>query len=109
LDWKGWHAYRRGLARNLHELGILDKIIQAILRQEGVKTTQTSYQDPADADIGLEPMTCRLRIIGSDGTPRKPKYFQSHSGSKQHAGDLIRQDRDTVRDSEKDANSEARD
>ena len=43
LKWKGWHAYRRGLATNLHELGIPDKVIQAILRDEDVKTTQRSY------------------------------------------------------------------
>ena len=28
LKWKGRHAYRRGLATNLHELGIPDKVIQ---------------------------------------------------------------------------------
>jgi len=43
LKWKGWHAYRRGLATNLHDLGIPDKVIQAILRHEDVKTTQRSY------------------------------------------------------------------
>ena len=43
LKWKGWHAYRRGLATNLHELGVPDKVIQAILRHEDVKTTQRSY------------------------------------------------------------------
>ena len=43
LKWKGWHAYRRGLATNLHELGIPDKVIQAILRHEDVMTTQRSY------------------------------------------------------------------
>lgn len=43
LKWKGWHAYRRGLATNLHELGVADKVIQAILRHEDVKTTQRSY------------------------------------------------------------------
>ena len=37
------YAYRRGLATNLHELGIPDKVIQAILRHEDVKTTQRSY------------------------------------------------------------------
>ena len=40
---KGWHAYRRGLATNLHELGVPDKVIQAILRHEDVSTTQRSY------------------------------------------------------------------
>jgi hypothetical protein len=34
LEWKGWHAYRRGLATNLHELGVPDKVIQAILRMK---------------------------------------------------------------------------
>ena len=43
LKWKGWHAYRRGLATNLPELGVPDKVIQAILRHEDVKTTQRSY------------------------------------------------------------------
>jgi integrase len=43
LVWKGWHAYRRGLATNLHALGVDDKTIQAILRHEDVSTTQRSY------------------------------------------------------------------
>ena len=43
LAWKGWQAYRRGLATNLHVLGIDDKTIQAILRHEDVGTTQRSY------------------------------------------------------------------
>jgi len=43
LTWKGWHAYRRGLATNLHELGVPDIVIQAILRHEDVRTTQRSY------------------------------------------------------------------
>jgi hypothetical protein len=34
LTWKGWHGYRRGLATNLHELGVPDKVIQAIMRHE---------------------------------------------------------------------------
>lgn len=43
LKWKGWHAYRRGLATNLHELGVPDIVIQAILRHEDIRTTQRSY------------------------------------------------------------------
>jgi len=41
--WKGQHACRRGLATNLHELGVPDIVIQAILRHEDVSTTQRSY------------------------------------------------------------------
>jgi len=41
--WKGWHAFRRGLATNLYTLGVSDKTIQAILRHANVSTTQTHY------------------------------------------------------------------
>jgi len=37
------NGYRLGLATNLHELGVPDKVIQAILRHEDVSTTQRSY------------------------------------------------------------------
>jgi integrase len=43
VKWSGWHAYRRGLATNLHELGVPDIVIQAILRHEDIRTTQRSY------------------------------------------------------------------
>lgn len=43
LKWKGWHAYRRGLATNLHELGVPDIVIHSILRHEDVSTTQRGY------------------------------------------------------------------
>jgi hypothetical protein len=39
---------RRGLATNLHELGVPDKVTQAILRHEDVSTTQEKlHQDGA--------------------------------------------------------------
>jgi len=43
MEWKGWHAYRRGLATNLKELGVEDTTIQCILRHENVSTTQRFY------------------------------------------------------------------
>ena len=42
-EWHGWHAFRRGLATNLHDLGVDDKTIQAILRHENVSMTQRCY------------------------------------------------------------------
>jgi len=36
MEWHGWHAFRRGLATNLHALGISDIVIQAILRHSDV-------------------------------------------------------------------------
>lgn len=43
LQWYGWHAFRRGLATNLHELGIVDIVIQAILRHSTVDVTRQAY------------------------------------------------------------------
>jgi len=41
--WHGWHAFRRGLATNLHAAGIDDKTIQSILRHSNVRVTQDAY------------------------------------------------------------------
>jgi integrase len=41
--WHGWHAFRRGLATNLHQLGVDDKTIQAILRHSNVSLTINVY------------------------------------------------------------------
>jgi hypothetical protein len=43
LAWHGWHAFRRGLATNLHRLGVSDKVIQQILRHATVSTTMNIY------------------------------------------------------------------
>src|ERR1700747_2291291 len=48
-EWHGWHAFRRGLATNLHDLGVADKTIQAILRHANVAVTQNSYIKTLDA------------------------------------------------------------
>jgi integrase len=41
--WHGWHAFRRGLATNLHQLGVADKDIQAILRHSNIGVTMNIY------------------------------------------------------------------
>jgi integrase len=43
LRWKGWHAFRRGLATNLNTLGVESKTIQAILRHGNVNITMNIY------------------------------------------------------------------
>jgi integrase len=62
LRWHGWHAFRRGLATNLHRLGVPDKTIQAILRHSNVAVTQACYiktvaDDAAAAMRSLESAT----------------------------------------------------
>ena len=61
LAWHGWHAFRRGLATNLHRLGVSDKVIQQILRHANVSTTMNIYVkmvsvDAANAMRTLETM-----------------------------------------------------
>jgi integrase len=49
VEWKGWHAFRRGLASNLYSLGVQPKVIQAILRHSDIGTTLSYYvQTPDD-------------------------------------------------------------
>jgi integrase len=43
IPWCGWHGFRRGLATNLHTLGVGDTDVQKILRHANVKVTQESY------------------------------------------------------------------
>jgi integrase len=50
LCWHGWHAFRRGLATNLHRLGVSDKVIQQILRHANVSTTMNIYVKTVSAD-----------------------------------------------------------
>ena len=62
--WHGWHAFRRGLATNLHGLGVDDKTIQAILRHSNVGLTmnvcvksvsesQVTAMDALSAKLGI--------------------------------------------------------
>ena len=51
LRWYGWHAFRRGLATNLHRLRVQDEIIQRILRHSNVSVTQSCYIKTVDADV----------------------------------------------------------
>ncbi len=50
IEWHGWHAFRRGLATNLHCLGVQDKVTQSILRHSNVAVTQACYIKTVDAD-----------------------------------------------------------
>jgi integrase len=43
IAWLGWHAFRRGVATNLYDLGVKPKVIQEILRHSDVNTTLGLY------------------------------------------------------------------
>jgi len=48
--WRWWHPFRRGLATNLHRLGVYDKTIQCLLRHSSVQTTRDIYIKGFDGD-----------------------------------------------------------
>jgi integrase len=50
VKWHGWHALRRGLATNLHEAGVQDKIIQSLLRHSSFAVTMSYYVKPLPAE-----------------------------------------------------------
>jgi integrase len=75
MGWHGWHAFRRGLATNLHRLGISDKVIQQILRHANVTTTMNIYvktvsSDAAAAMKALEAMCATTVQPGALGSSR---------------------------------------
>jgi integrase len=43
LPWYGWHAFRRGLASKLYEIGAQDKVVQRILRHSKPHVTRERY------------------------------------------------------------------
>jgi integrase len=51
IPWHGWHAARRGLATNLDRLGIIDTLVQRILRHSSVATTRGHYIKPVEQDV----------------------------------------------------------
>jgi integrase len=66
IEWHGWHSFRRGLATNLHRLGVDDKTIQAVMRHSNISTTQNIYIKSAPADSiaamkQLEALMCANR------------------------------------------------
>jgi hypothetical protein len=63
--WHGWHAFRRGLATNLNDLGVLDLTIQRILRHSDVTTTRKAYIKPLDHQVtaGMDRMEQEIRRV----------------------------------------------
>jgi integrase len=59
VDWHGWHALRRGLGTNLHDLGVQDKTIQAILRHSNVRHAKLLHQDAPKGRRGCDEETQR--------------------------------------------------
>jgi integrase len=46
IPWHGFHSFRRGIATNLHTLGMPGKDIQTVLRHSNLRTTMDIYTRP---------------------------------------------------------------
>ncbi len=78
--WHGWHAFRRGLATNLHDLGVDDMTIQRILRHSHVSVTQRCYIKTLPSAIAQCDEQVRTNwwseLSGGAGTCREMKKRQ---------------------------------
>jgi len=70
--WHGWHAFRRGLATNLHTLGVADKDIQAILRHSNIGLTMNVYVKSVNESqvTALDSLSEKFEICNDHATNR---------------------------------------
>jgi integrase len=71
-EWRGWHAFRRGLATNLNRLGVDDSVIQRILRHSHVAVTQACYIKTASEDAKAAMQKLENALNDTHVTPRQP-------------------------------------
>ena len=74
IPWHGWHAFRRGLATNLHRLGVSDKVIQQILRHANVTTTINIYVKMVsrDAEEAMKKLETKCSLVVPQTVPQLP-------------------------------------
>jgi|HubBroStandDraft_2_1064218.scaffolds.fasta_scaffold09110_2 integrase len=51
VEWKGWHAFRRGLATNLISMRVRPQVVQAILRHSDLGVTLAYYDMTPESDM----------------------------------------------------------
>jgi integrase len=68
VEFKGWHALRRGLASNLFELGVEDLTVMRILRHASVSVTRQHYIRVRDAKVeeAMEKLTGAVELQVAD-------------------------------------------
>jgi integrase len=74
IPWYGWHAFRRGLATNLHRLRVSDKVIQQILRHANVTTTINIYVKMVtqDAEEAMKKLETKCSLVVPQTVPQLP-------------------------------------
>jgi integrase len=71
-EWRGWHAFRRGLATNLNRLGVDDSVIQRILRHSNVAVMQACYIKTASEDAKAAMQKLETALNDTSVTPKQP-------------------------------------
>jgi integrase len=71
-QWHGWHAFRRGLATNLHRLGVDDLTIQRILRHSNVAITQAAYIKTSSKETKAAMEKLETALNDTNVTPKQP-------------------------------------
>jgi hypothetical protein len=66
-----WHAFRRGLATNLHRLGVQDEITQRTLRHSNVGVTQRCYIKTVDAGVLRPCVLSKMHLICTQRAARR--------------------------------------
>ncbi len=76
-EWHAWHAFRRGLATNLHALGVDDKTIQAILRHSNVGLTMNVYvKSVSESQVSaMDTLSEKLEMCNVRATPGEKRPF----------------------------------
>jgi hypothetical protein len=80
IPWHGWHAFRRGLATNLHRLGGSDKV--QILRHANVTTTINIYVKmvTCDAEEAMKKLETKCSLVVPQTVPQLP-FGGAHFGA----------------------------
>jgi len=68
LEWRGWHAARRGLGSKLYRLGVPDIVIQRILRHANVSAAATHYIKTTTVDVRNAMKTLETHIPSTPET-----------------------------------------
>jgi integrase len=76
--WHGWHAFRRGIATNLFELGVPAEIARTILRQADVSTTHKHYIMLKSRNAGQAAMRKLERALAKKEQIRSTRRRKKH-------------------------------
>lgn len=72
--WRGWHAFRRGLATNLYNLGVKPEVAQTILRHADAATTRRHYivlKSEQEGERAMRKLGRKVASWAANGQQRK--------------------------------------